>query len=182
MDIGLPGEIDGIELAREVRFGAEVPVIFLSGRTDGATIERAKAAEPLGYLFKPFDPRSLQTTIDTSLHQFRAAQRRQHEAQQQAELKYQSLFEKLADKAGIPITNASENLRSLSDLFGRLTNALESYSRLGTTARIQPDPKWEIEAVISAGDLPTLITEAPKTIAQALEQLQNLAAIVRSGE
>jgi DNA-binding response OmpR family regulator len=182
MDIGLPGEMDGIELAREVRFGAEVPVIFLSGRTDGATIERAKAAEPLGYLFKPFDPRNLQTTIDTSLHQFRAAQRRQREALQQAESKYQSLFEKLADEAEIPITNASKNLRSLSDVFGRLTTALESYGRLGTTARIQPDLKREIEAVVSKADLPTLVTEAPKTIAQTFEQLRNLAAIVRSGD
>jgi DNA-binding response OmpR family regulator len=59
LDIGLPGQIDGLELCRRVRAGAETPVLMLTAR-DGE-IDRVLGLE-LGaddYVTKPFSPREL---------------------------------------------------------------------------------------------------------------------------
>jgi CheY-like chemotaxis protein len=56
VDIRLTGPIDGIELACLLRQKFGVPSIFLSGLIDAATTERARAAQPLGFLPKPFRP------------------------------------------------------------------------------------------------------------------------------
>src|SRR5713226_3117564 len=56
VDIRLTGPVDGIELACVLRQKFEVPAIFLSGLIDRDTTERAQAAQPLGFLPKPFLP------------------------------------------------------------------------------------------------------------------------------
>jgi two-component system cell cycle sensor histidine kinase/response regulator CckA len=67
-DVLLAGRTDGIEAARRIRKLHNIPVIFLTAHADVATIERAKHAEPYGYLIKPFDPRTLNATIEIALH------------------------------------------------------------------------------------------------------------------
>lgn len=71
IDIRLKGTIDGIELAQQLRDRFEIPVVFLTAYADGPTVERAKKAEPFGYLIKPFDERELQTTIEMALYNHR---------------------------------------------------------------------------------------------------------------
>jgi DNA-binding response OmpR family regulator len=59
IDIGLPGELDGLELCRQVRRTNDVPVIILTARDD--EIDRVLGLE-LGaddYVTKPFSPREL---------------------------------------------------------------------------------------------------------------------------
>ena len=56
VDIRLTGSMDGVDLACLLRARFDVPTIFLSGLIDTATIERARAAQPLGFLHKPFLP------------------------------------------------------------------------------------------------------------------------------
>ena len=55
MDIHLPGTMDGIETAREMRARFRLPVVFLTAYAEGATLQRAKLAEPFGYILKPFE-------------------------------------------------------------------------------------------------------------------------------
>lgn len=93
VDIGLEGPIDGIEAATQIRFRLNVPVIYFTGDARPSTVERAKLAEPIGYILKPFNPEELRTTIETALYQFRKIRKRADEALQQAERQYQSLFE-----------------------------------------------------------------------------------------
>jgi PAS domain S-box-containing protein len=93
MDIGLEGSVDGIEAATKIRFRLGIPVIYLTGDAEPATVGRAKLAEPVGYILKPFKPEELRTTIETALYQFHTIQRRASEALQQAELQYRLLFE-----------------------------------------------------------------------------------------
>jgi two-component system NtrC family sensor kinase len=95
MDIGLPGEIDGIEAARRIRFDLKIPVVFLTGSSDSETLERAKNAEPLGYLLKPFKSQDLQSTIETALHQFNANRKRTEAALRPSEERYRELAEAL---------------------------------------------------------------------------------------
>lgn len=68
MDIMLGGDIDGIDAARQVKDELGIPVIFLTAFADEKTLARAKAAEPYGYVLKPFKERELYTTIDIALY------------------------------------------------------------------------------------------------------------------
>lgn len=72
MDILLEGEVDGIETARLLRERYQIPSIFLTAYSDSATLDRAKAAEPLAYIIKPFKERELFTTIDVALYKSKA--------------------------------------------------------------------------------------------------------------
>jgi diguanylate cyclase (GGDEF)-like protein/PAS domain S-box-containing protein len=63
MDIHIEGDIDGIETASEIRAVFRTPVIFLTAHTEEATLERARATQPFGYLLKPFSERELHATI-----------------------------------------------------------------------------------------------------------------------
>jgi two-component system NtrC family sensor kinase len=95
MDIGLPGGMDGIEAARRIRFDLQIPVVFLTGRSDSETLEKAKSAEPLGYVLKPFKVQELQSTIETALHQFNASRKRTEETLMNSEERYRELAESL---------------------------------------------------------------------------------------
>ena len=67
VDIRLTGPIDGIELACQLRDKFAVPAIFLSGLIDPQTAERARAAQPLGFLPKPFLPSQMFNAIQRAL-------------------------------------------------------------------------------------------------------------------
>ncbi len=68
MDIMIQGPVDGIEAARLLRDTTHVPVVFLTAYSDDATLERAKAADPHGFVLKPFKERELYSAIDIALH------------------------------------------------------------------------------------------------------------------
>lgn len=71
MDIMLNGQIDGIEAATRINKKLHIPVIFLTAYADEKTLERAKVAEPFGYILKPFKEKELNTTIDIALYKHR---------------------------------------------------------------------------------------------------------------
>ena len=54
MDIMLTGDIDGIDTAQLVNQQFRIPIIFLTAYSDEKTLERAKKAEPSGFILKPF--------------------------------------------------------------------------------------------------------------------------------
>lgn len=68
MDIMLDGEGDGIDAALKIREESRVPVVFLTGYSDAALLERAKQSEPYGYLVKPFKEIDLRTTVEMALY------------------------------------------------------------------------------------------------------------------
>ncbi len=71
MDIRIKGEMDGTETARELRQRFNIPVIYLTAHADTATVSRAKDAEPLGYITKPFQEAELHASIEIALHKHR---------------------------------------------------------------------------------------------------------------
>ena len=71
MDIKLEGLMDGIEAARSLRTLFDIPVIYVTAFTDEALLARAKEAEPLGYLVKPFGERELRSAIEVALYKDR---------------------------------------------------------------------------------------------------------------
>lgn len=68
MDIMLKGDISGIEAAEAIRQDADIPVIFLTAYTDKDTVNKAKEAEPYGYIIKPFKEIDIQTAIEIALY------------------------------------------------------------------------------------------------------------------
>jgi DNA-binding response OmpR family regulator len=75
VDIGLPGELDGLELCRQVRKTSEVGVIILTARDD--EIDRVLGLE-LGaddYVTKPFSPRELVARVKAILRRAGGGQR-----------------------------------------------------------------------------------------------------------
>lgn len=67
LDIGLPGELDGIDVCRHVRNESDVPIIFLTARDD--EIDRVLGLE-MGaddYVTKPFSPREVVARVKAIL-------------------------------------------------------------------------------------------------------------------
>ncbi len=63
VDIGLPGSVDGIELAGQIRARARIPVVYLTAHSDQRTPAWAMDTEPAGYVVKPFSEGQLLSTI-----------------------------------------------------------------------------------------------------------------------
>ena len=59
MDIMLEGDIDGVEAALEIRKNSEVPIIFITGNSDQATIERARTVPNSKFMRKPISEEKL---------------------------------------------------------------------------------------------------------------------------
>jgi PAS domain S-box-containing protein len=68
MDIMLGGRITGIEAVQRIKENIDVPVIYLTAYADDKTIQSAKLTDPFGYLLKPFDERSLHSSIEMALY------------------------------------------------------------------------------------------------------------------
>jgi len=67
MDIEIQGGMDGIELAGRFRKQHDIPVIFLTGRSDDETLDRVRRSESFGYLLKPFRLEELKAGIELAL-------------------------------------------------------------------------------------------------------------------
>ena len=57
-----------MEAAAQIRERYHVPVIFLTAHADRATLDRAKLAEPFGYIVKPLAPASLHTSLEIAAY------------------------------------------------------------------------------------------------------------------
>jgi CheY-like chemotaxis protein len=63
MDIRLKGSMDGVEAAVIIRRELAIPIVYVTGQADTATVQRAKKTEPAGYLNKPFTASELADMI-----------------------------------------------------------------------------------------------------------------------
>lgn len=70
MDIHIEGPLDGIETA--ARLPSEIAIVYLTAYAEEATLGRARATKPYGYLVKPYSERELHATIQMALERRRA--------------------------------------------------------------------------------------------------------------
>jgi DNA-binding response OmpR family regulator len=71
LDVGLPGDLDGFDVCRELRQTSDVPVLFLTARDD--EVDRILGLE-IGaddYVTKPFSPREIVARIKAVLRRGR---------------------------------------------------------------------------------------------------------------
>ncbi len=67
MDIHLGQGMNGIETANYICRERSVPILFVSGLSDSATLEEAREVRPVGYLMKPFEFSSLKASVEMGL-------------------------------------------------------------------------------------------------------------------
>jgi len=67
MDIRLGEGGDGIAAAQRITASLDTAVVFLTAHSDDATLNRALAVSPYGYIVKPFRVRDLKVSVDVAL-------------------------------------------------------------------------------------------------------------------
>lgn len=74
LDIYLGPGMNGIDIAEVIHQKYKIPYIFLTSFSDTETLEAAKLQAPYGYLVKPFQDRTLLTTIVIALNNYQKEQ------------------------------------------------------------------------------------------------------------
>jgi two-component system, sensor histidine kinase and response regulator len=72
MDIQLAGSMDGITAAVAIRDKTQIPVVFLTAFTTDVALDRAKRAQPYGFVIKPFSERELHSALEMALYKCQA--------------------------------------------------------------------------------------------------------------
>jgi CheY-like chemotaxis protein len=75
-DIVLEGEMDGIEVAKQIYSSFDIPFIYLTAYADDKILERIIITEPYGYIVKPFTNEDLKITIELALYKHKAEGKR----------------------------------------------------------------------------------------------------------
>ena len=92
MDIVLKGDMDGVEAATKIKELYNIPVVYLTAFGEDGVLQRAKVAEPYGYITKPFSDRDLQIAIEISIYKKQAeVEKAELEAQNRQLQKAESL-------------------------------------------------------------------------------------------
>lgn len=119
MDIMLAGDVDGIDAAKLIKDQYQIPVIFLTAYADEKTLERAKMAEPFGYILKPFKEKELYTTIDIALYKHKV-----DKTLKRQERRFSAILHSIAD--GIIATDNEKKIQFLNPVAEEITGWKEA--------------------------------------------------------
>ncbi len=116
VDLGLEGEVNGIEAAGEVRSRFDVPVIYLVDEAGEKLLQEAQESHPFGYVVPPFNERQLELNVRNALamherekecrEKVTRLERSVREQQDRAKL-MESIFSNLSD--GMVVTDTQGN-------------------------------------------------------------------------
>jgi CheY-like chemotaxis protein len=71
IDIRLPGGMDGVQAAQEIRARYDVPIIFMTGYSTPEILDRTQAVNPAAVLEKPLLPHQIEAAIELALQRKR---------------------------------------------------------------------------------------------------------------
>ena len=114
MDVGLKGHMDGIRASELINEKMRVPVVYLTGDSDHATLLRAKSASAYGYVLKPFRIRSLIVAIEVAVDRFEMERRLED-----SQLTYATILGSIAD--GVMAVDTQGRVRFMNTVAERLT-------------------------------------------------------------
>jgi two-component system, response regulator PdtaR len=135
MDIGLKGEMDGIETAAKIRAQFSIPVIFLTAFVDEKTLDRAKETLPAGYLTKPFEENDLRIAIEVGLYRARLEKEREKLLRE-----LQEAMSKIKTLSGlIPICAWCKKIRDDKGYWHTVEQYVEEHSQAEFTHGMCPD-------------------------------------------
>ncbi len=163
LDIMMPG-MDGFEVCRKMRERpetADVPVLFLTAKTDTESIVSGFASGAMDYVIKPVNEAELLARVKTHLELYRASKemremnlrlREEIRERTQAELRYRSLYE-----------NAVQGMFR-STVEGKILSINPAYVRiLGYENR---------EEVMALADAPKAVYERPEDREEMIRRLR----------
>ncbi|MCF6336180.1 MAG: response regulator, partial [Spirochaetales bacterium] len=129
MDIMLSSDFDGIETATIIKEKYNIPLIFLTAYSDEKTVERAKKAEPYGYILKPFKEKELYTTIDIAIYKFQS-----NEKLKKQERWSSAILHSIED--GIIATNQDGHIEFMNPVAEKITAHLQDDVRNSSLDKI----------------------------------------------
>ncbi len=68
LDINLKDRDDGIETASEILSFIDIPIVYITSKSDENTIRRIKEAEPNAFIIKPFDEKILKSALEIAVY------------------------------------------------------------------------------------------------------------------
>lgn len=92
MDIMLSGEMTGLEAANIIHQKLNIPFVFVSAYADDATLKKAIATEPYGYVVKPFEEKELKVILELAFYKFKMENKLK-----KSQEKYRHIFENIQD-------------------------------------------------------------------------------------
>lgn len=87
LDINLAGHLTGIDVAEHIHDHYKIPYLFLTSFDDEKTLSEAQRYAPYGFLVKPFQDRTLLTSIKMAISNFERSQKTNSLNKEQIELK-----------------------------------------------------------------------------------------------
>ena len=92
VDLGLEGEISGLETAERIGSKLDVPVVYLTDGGEEDLLQRAQETNPFGYVLKPFEAHQLHLNIQTavSMHERETSHKK-------TEIRLKRIIKKLKD-------------------------------------------------------------------------------------
>lgn len=88
MDISMPGEVDGIEAAEIIRSTLGIPSIFITAHSEIPIIEKARKADPYGYLIKPVQNIGTKIVVESALSRLYAERKLRESEQRFSDIVY----------------------------------------------------------------------------------------------
>jgi CheY-like chemotaxis protein len=143
MDISLKGKMNGITAATAIRERYSIPVIYLTGQSDDATINKALESEPFGYIIKPFEEKTLKATIGMALYKHAI-----DESLKEGEQLIRSLID------------ANPEPMFILDAKTRVLVINEAYSRHDTS---KPAPDMTLDGLVSGGIVSKKLADTVRT-------------------
>jgi len=189
MDVGMP-EMDGFsacEILKSHVETAQIPVIFITGKTRSQDIERAFSIGGSDYIAKPFHVSEVKARISVHLRLMRAQlDLEESNAQLLRGQKLESIGQLAAGVAheiNTPTQYVSDNAHFLQESFAELVELLDGIrSKVGeASARGEESETLDaIAKVVAESDLEYLLAEVPKSLEQSIDGLGRIATIVRA--
>ena len=105
----LSGDLDGTQAAQQIHGRFNIPIVFLTANADENILDRARMAEPYGYIVKPFKDIQVRAAIEMALHK----------CKMEAELQsYRDHLEELVEGRTCELKDANE--RHQQEFAGRM--------------------------------------------------------------
>ncbi len=116
MDIQLAGELDGTQAAEQIHELYDIPIVYLTAFSDDRTLNRAKNAEPFGYMLKPFEEKKLHTTIEIALYKHQIDKEKEQLKTQLSQARKMEAIGRLTAGMAFHFTNMLQGIQGNIDL------------------------------------------------------------------